>query len=71
MATACVQPPALGQWQTTRVVAVGEHIQALLHGALLLEHRDARCGAGQVGLWTKADAITACDDRVLHGVPGT
>jgi hypothetical protein len=71
VATACVQPPMLGQRPTIRVVAVGKHIQASLHGALLLEHRDARCGAGQGGLWTKADAITACDDRVTHEVPGT
>src|SRR5262252_5793375 len=71
LATARVQPPALGQWHTIRVVAVGEHIQASLNGALLLEHRDARYGAGQVGLWTKADSITAFDDLVIHRVPGT
>jgi len=66
-----VQPPTLGQWQTIRVVAVGEHILASLHGALLVEHRDARSDAGQVGPWTKAGSLMACDDRVLHGVPGT
>jgi hypothetical protein len=71
LATARVQPPALGQWPTIRVVAVGEHIQAYLNGALLLEHRDARYRAGQVGLWTKADAITAFDALVIRGVPGT
>ncbi len=71
LATVRVQPPALGQWHTIRVVAVGEHIQAYLNGALLLEHRDSRYGGGQVGLWTKADSITAFDDLVIRGVPGT
>ena len=71
LATARVQPPALHQWHTIRVVAVGEHIQASLNGALLLDHRDARHRAGQIGLWTKADSITAFDDLVIRGVPGT
>jgi len=68
LATARVQPPALGQWHTLRVVAVGDHIQAYLNGALLLEHRDSRYRTGQVGLWTKADSITAFDDFVVRGV---
>jgi len=68
LASARVQPPALGQWHTIRVVAVGEHIQAYLNGVLLLEHRDARYRSGQVGLWTKADSITAFDDLVVRGV---
>ena len=71
LATARVQPPALNQWHTIRVVAVGDHIQASLNGALLLDHRDSRYRAGQVGLWTKADSVTAFDDLVIHGVPGT
>ena len=71
LATARVPPPALGQWHTIRVVAVGEHIQAYLNGALLLEHRDTRYGAGQVGLWTKADSMTAFADLVIREVPGT
>ena len=70
MATARVPPPALGPWHTIQVVAVGEHIQASLNGVLLLEHRDARYRTGQIGLWTKADSITAFDDLVIRGVPG-
>jgi Domain of Unknown Function (DUF1080) len=68
LATATVQPPALGQWHTIRVVAVGNHIQASLDGQRLLDHRDARFRVGQVGLWTKADSITAFDDFVVRGV---
>jgi hypothetical protein len=68
IATASVQPPALGQWHTLRAVAVGDHIQAYLNGTLLLDHRDTRFRSGQVGLWTKADSITAFDDFVVRGV---
>ncbi|HEY7493880.1 MAG TPA: family 16 glycoside hydrolase, partial [Candidatus Tectomicrobia bacterium] len=55
LATASVQPPALGQWHTLRVVALGDRLQAWLNGTLLLDHRDTRLRSGQVGLWTKAD----------------
>ena len=70
LATARVEPPALGQWHTLRVVAVGDRIQAYLNGKLLLDHRDTRFGLGQVGLWTKADSVTAFDDFVVRGVAG-
>jgi hypothetical protein len=67
LATAAVKPPAFGQWHTLRVVAVGDWIQAYLNGQLLLEHRDARFRLGQVGLWTKADSVTAFDDLEIRG----
>lgn len=69
LASATVKPPALGQWHTVRVVAVGDHMQAWLDGALYLDHRDARLASGGVGLWTKADSITAFDDLVIRGTP--
>src|SRR6266700_5052390 len=47
LATATVEPPALGQWHTIRVVAVGDRIQGHLNGALLLDHRDGRFRSGQ------------------------
>jgi hypothetical protein len=68
LASARVTPPALGQWHTIRVVAVGERIQAYLNDALLLDHRDGRFRSGRVGLWTKADSVTAFDDLVVKGV---
>ncbi len=68
LATTTVQPPALGQWHTMRMVAVGDHFQAYLNGTRLLDHRDARFRAGQVGLWTKADSITAFDELVVRGI---
>jgi hypothetical protein len=67
LASARVTPPALGQWHTIRVVAVGDRIQASLNDALLIDHRDMRFRAGRVGLWTKADAVTAFDDLVIKG----
>jgi hypothetical protein len=67
MATARVKPPVLGQWHALRLVAVGDRMQASLDGTLYLDHRDARFKAGKVGLWTKADSITAFDDLVIRG----
>lgn len=70
IATARVTPPRLGAWHDVRVIAVGDQIQAWLDGTRLLEHRDARFAAGRVGLWTKADSITAFDDLSIRGVLG-
>ena len=69
IATASVKKPPLAQWHLVRVVAIGDRMQAWLDGALLLDHRDQRFRAGRVGLWTKADSITAFDDLVIRGVP--
>jgi hypothetical protein len=66
LATARVKAPALGQWHTVRVVAVGDHLQAWLDGARHLDHHDSRFTAGRVGLWTKADSITAFDDLTVR-----
>jgi len=68
LASARVTPPVLGQWHTIRLIAVGDRIQAFLNGALLIDHRDGRFRAGRVGLWTKADSVTAFDDLVIRGV---
>src|SRR6266571_2898635 len=67
LATADVKAPALGQWHTLRILAVGDHLQSWLDGRLLLDHHDTRSRAGQVGLWTKADSITAFDDLSIRG----
>jgi hypothetical protein len=67
IATATVKAPALGQWHTLRLVAIGDHMQAWLDGTLRLDHHDSRFKAGRVGLWTKADSITAFDDLTIRG----
>jgi len=71
IASVRIRRPALGQWHTIRVVAVGDRIQAYLNGKLLLDHRDTRFRSGGVGLWTKSDSVTALDDLVVRGVHGT
>ena len=70
IASARVKPPALGEWHSMRVVAVGDEMHAWLDGKLFLEHRDSRFKVGRVGLWTKADSITAFDDLTIRGVAG-
>jgi hypothetical protein len=70
IATATVKAPTLGQWHTVRLVAVGDHMQAWLDGVLHLDHHDRRFTAGRVGLWTKADSITAFDDVTIRGKAG-
>ena len=42
-------------------------MQAWLDGKLYLDHRDQRFKSGRVGLWTKADSVTAFDDLVIRG----
>jgi len=70
LATATVKTPALGQWHSVRLVAVGDHMQAWLDGKLYLDHRDPRFKSGRVGLWTKADSVTAFDDLGIRGSKG-
>jgi len=70
LASASVKAPALGQWHSIRVVAVGDRMQAWLNGKLHLDHRDSQFKSGRVGLWTKADSITAFDDLAIRGVMG-
>ena len=68
LASVSVKPPALGQWHLLRVVMVGDRIQASLNGVVVLDHRDRRFASGRVGLWTKADAVTAFNDLTIRGV---
>src|SRR5499433_2508987 len=71
LASSRVKAPALGQWHTVRLVALADHMQAWLDGTLYLDHRESRFTSGRVGLWTKADSITAFDDLAIRGVAGT
>lgn len=51
------------RWHTIRVVHVGDHIECSLDGEKLIEVDDETFpSAGQVGLWTKADAASLFDD---------
>ncbi len=52
-----------GEWHELRIKQVGDKIECLLDGKLLLEAKDDTFQkAGKVGLWTKADAQTSFDE---------
>jgi Domain of Unknown Function (DUF1080) len=65
-----VKAPALGQWHKLRITAEGDHIKGWLNEQLLIDHSDSRFTSGRVGLWTKADSITALDDLVVIPIRG-
>jgi len=53
-------------WHTLRVVMTDDHIVCYFDGTKYLERRDATFReAGQIGLWTKADAQTYFDDVTI------
>jgi hypothetical protein len=55
-----------GEWHTLKIKMVGDHIECFLDGKKLLDVRDDTIPkAGQVGLWTKADAQTYFDNFVV------
>jgi len=50
-------------WHTLRVEFLGKRINVVLNGKTYIELDDAHiAGAGSVGVWTKADSVTAFDD---------
>jgi hypothetical protein len=56
-----------GEWHTLKIKMVGDHIECFLDGKKRLDVRDDTFrGAGQVGLWTKADAQTYFDSIVVR-----
>jgi len=65
LAGASVKAPALGQWHKLRVRAAGDRFQGWLNDQALIDQRDSRFASGRVGLWTKADSITAFDDLTI------
>lgn len=57
---------ARGIWQTLGVDVHGSRFSVLLNGEPLFDVEDLTFGApGKVGLWTKADSITAFDDLTM------
>lgn len=56
-------PVARNVWHTLRVEFTANHVRVSLNGKTYIELDDDRIkGAGAVGLWTKADSVTAFDD---------
>ena len=65
-----IKAPALGQWHKLRITAEGDRIKGWLNDQLHIDHHDSRFTSGRVGLWTKADSITAFDDLVVSPMGG-
>ena len=59
-------PVARGAWHTLRVEFAGTRIAVALDGKRTIEFDDKHIsGPGAVGVWTKADSVTAFDDFVF------
>ena len=61
-----VNAPGLGQWHKIRIKAEGDRIQGWLNDQALIDRRDRRYGSGRIGLWTKADSVTAFDELIVR-----
>src|SRR5436190_4049956 len=56
-------PVPVNAWHTLRVEHSGKRIKVLLNGKAYIEQEDGHITAGgAVGVWTKADSVTAFDD---------
>ena len=56
-------PVKLNVWHTLRAEFQGKRIRILLNGKLYIEAEDGHINEpGAVGVWTKADSVTAFDD---------
>jgi len=56
-------PVVRNAWHQLRVDFQGKRIKVLLDGKEYIEYEDEHItGAGAVGIWTKADSVTAFDD---------
>jgi len=56
-------PVAAGAWHVLRVEFAGTHITVSLDGKRTIELDDSHiAGSGKLGVWTKADSVTAFDD---------
>jgi len=62
-------PVAAGQWHTLRVDFAGTKISVSLDGKRYIEFTDDHItGAGGVGVWTKADSVTAFSELAFQAV---
>jgi Laminin G domain len=63
-------PVAKNQWHVLRVEFAGTKIQVIFDGKRYIEIEDERiAGPGAVGVWTKADSVTAFDDFAYGPAP--
>jgi hypothetical protein len=63
-------PVAANAWHTLRVEFTGTQIRVMLDGNSYIELNDSHiAGPGAVGVWTKADSVTAFDDFTYETKP--
>lgn len=61
-------PVAKSRWHTLRVEFAGTRIQVYLNGKRYIDQEDSHIsGPGAVGVWTKADSVTAFDEFKYGG----
>ena len=61
-------PVPAGVWHTLRVDFAEKKIKVTFNGKTYIEYEDGHiAGAGAVGVWTKADSVTAFDDFAFGG----
>jgi hypothetical protein len=63
-------PVPANAWHTLRVEFAGPQIRVSLDGKTYIDLSDSHiAGAGAVGVWTKADSVTAFDDFTFQAQP--
>ena len=63
-------PVAPNAWHTLRAEFIGTQIRVMLDGKSYIDLSDSHiAGPGAVGVWTKADSVTAFDDFTYQSTP--
>lgn len=58
-----------GEWHTLRFEAKGQHLKVIFDGEVVIETNDRTfTNAGKVGLWTKADSVSAFSNLKIEPV---
>jgi hypothetical protein len=61
---------APGQWHTLRFEAKGTHLKIFFDGKVVIEKNDRTfTNPGKVGLWTKADSVSAFTNLKIERIP--
>ncbi len=59
-----------GQWHTLRFEAKGPHLKVAFDGKVVIERDDMTfSNPGKIGLWTKADSVSAFSNLKIERVP--
>lgn len=60
-------PLQVGRWYIMKIENEGNHLECYLDGKKYLDVKDDTFQSGKIGLWTKADAVTAFDNLRAKG----